>query len=71
MQLFLVCPKSAFEILEYDKETGKAKLKMLSNGAIVTDTIDIPALKKSGWKLVKEIDDAQLAKLRARYSAGD
>jgi hypothetical protein len=71
MKLFLVCQKSAFEILEYDQLTGKAKLKMLSNNAIVTDTIDIPALKKAGWKLVKEIDDGQLAKLRARYQAGD
>ena len=65
MQLFLVCPKSAFEILEYDKETGKAKLKMVSNGAIVEQTLNIAEMKSVGWKLVKEIDDAQLAELRS------
>lgn len=58
MRLFLVCPTMRFEVLSYDAASGEAELKMVPGGAIVTQQLDIVALKRVGWKLVKEMDDA-------------
>lgn len=58
MKVYLVSDKKdvSYEVLKYDEKTQDATLK--GKYAIITMKLDIQFLKKAGYKLIKETQDA-------------